>query len=133
MALQFLTKIFGGANPIKTIADIADKFITTKQEKAEFEKQMEQVFQAAEQFAQNTVTERHENDMKSDSFLSKNIRPLIFIFCLGMTTIFAFTDGNFGAFQVKPEYIELYKLILGAAVSFYFIGRTIEKVNKIRK
>jgi len=131
MALEFLTKLFGG-NPVKEIGEIADKFITTKQEKREFELEIEKFLQSKEDSAQNTITERHKYDMQSDSWLSKNIRPLIFIFAFGMVTLFAFTDGNIGGFSINQEYIEIYKLVLGAAITFYFVGRSWEKVNKIK-
>ena len=131
MALQFLAKIFGG-NPVETIANVVDKFVHTKEEKEKARLELVNLLQSAEDKAQEQVTVRHQSDMTSDSWLSKNIRPLIFVFSLFMVTLFAFTDGNVGEFEIQPEYIELYKLILGAAVSFYFIGRTIEKINKMR-
>jgi hypothetical protein len=132
MALEFLTKLFGG-NPVKEIGEIADKFITTKQEKKEFELEVEKFLQSKEDTAQDTISARHANDMKSDSWLSKNIRPLIFIFSFAMVTLFAFTDGNIGEFSINQEYIEIYKLVLGAAITFYFVGRSWEKVQKIKK
>ena len=132
MALQFLAKIFGG-NPVETIANVVDRFVHTKGEKEEARLELAKLLQSAEDTAQQQVTARHKSDMASDSWLSKNIRPLIFVFSLFMVTLFAFTDGNIGEFTIQPHYVELYKLILGAAVSFYFIGRSIEKINKIRK
>ena len=131
MALQFLAKIFGG-NPVETIANVVDKFVHTKEEKAKARLELAKLLESAERTAQQQVTDRHRSDMSSDNWLSKSIRPLIFVFSLVMVTLFAFTDGNVGEFEIQPEYIDLYKLILGAAVSFYFIGRSIEKINKIR-
>ena len=132
MALQFLAKIFGG-NPVETIANVVDKFVHTKEEKEKARLELVNILNQAETKAQDSITARHQSDMASDSWLSKNIRPLIFVFSLFMVTLFSFTDGNVGDFEIQPEYIELYKLILGAAVSFYFIGRSIEKINRIRK
>jgi len=130
MALAWLAKIFGG-NPLETIGNIADKFIQTKGEKAQFQKEMEQLLQNAEINAQNTVTERHASDMQSDSWLSKNIRPMVFIYALAMITIASVTDGNVGEFEIKESYVSLMELIAGAAVAFYFLGRSAEKITKM--
>lgn len=132
MALQWLAKIFG-TNPIEAIGNIADKFIQTKEEKAQFQKEMEQLLQNAEINAQNTVTERHKHDMQSDSWLSKNIRPSVFIYSLIMITLGMLFDGNIGGFEIKESYVDLMELITGAAVTFYFLGRSAEKITKIVK
>ena len=86
----------------------------------------------AEIQAQQELTKRHRADMASDSWLSKNIRPLTLIVTFGLMTLFAVADGNLGNFTVKKDYIEMIRLVFSAAVSFYFIGRTVEKIVDIR-
>lgn len=129
--MGFLSKIFG-SNPIKEIGDIADRFITTKEEKEEFKRLLIEKENEFELKSQDIYTRRQELDMKSDSRLSKNIRPLSLIFLMLMVTIFAFTDGNVGEFSVREEYINLYNSLLLSAFGFYFVLRGVEKIQKIR-
>ena len=128
--LPILSKLFGGNNPIKTIADVADRFITTKGEKLQFERDLKEILIKAEQSAEEERTKRHENDMRSDSWLSKNIRPMSLIFLLIVLTTFALTDGNVGEFVIKEHYISIYEQLALAAFSFYFIIRGINKFIK---
>ena len=75
---DILAKIFGtGALDVgNKIAGIADKFIRTKDEKAEFEKTMTEIFIQAEVEQQKNVSERWRHDMASDNKLSKSVRPI---------------------------------------------------------
>ena len=79
------------------------------------------------------VTKRWEADMKSDSYLSKNIRPLILIYITVIFTALAFTDGNIGEFQIAKEYIPIFQTLLVTVYGAYFVGRTWEKAKKINK
>ena len=65
--------------------------------------------------------------MQSDSFLSKNIRPLVMVFLTAMFTILAFTDGNIGQFSIQKEYIPIFQTLLVTVYGAYFVGRTWEK------
>jgi len=73
------------------------------------------------------ITRRQEIDMMSDSWLSKNIRPMAFIYMLMMTTLFTFSDGNLGSFVVKLGWIELWTTLTVTFAIFYAGGRTMEK------
>ena len=70
---EILAKIFGGAagGVAEKLTGIVDKFVRTKDEKAEFEKQMTEIFIQAEAEQQKNVTERWKSDMASDNKLSK--------------------------------------------------------------
>jgi len=89
----------------------------------EIEKQQNEL--EAEIKAGEAVTERWKADMSSDSWLSKNIRPLTLIFILGIYTVFAAAS----AFDLAVE--EAYVTLLGQwgmlIMSAYFVGRTVEK------
>lgn len=77
------------------------------------------------------LTERLKADMQSDSWLSKNVRPLVLIYLMGAWTLFAgFSLYNH---QVNPEYVEMLKQMLMAAFGFYFVSRGVEKVTSILK
>ena len=79
-------------------------------------------------------TSRHAADMKSDSWMSKNIRPLTLIFLMGFYSAIAITDSiGTLAFDVKPAYISLLETLMMTAFGFYFVMRGAEKITKIAK
>ena len=82
---------------IKEVGDVLDKLTTTKEEKLEASKTIQEILEKANSDAQAQVTERWKADMASDSFLSKNIRPLVLIFLTAVFTILSFFDGNVGS------------------------------------
>ena len=84
----------------------------------------------ADQDAQTQITERWKLDMQSDSFLSKNIRPLVLIYLTVIFTALAFFDGNIGGFQVDEAYIPIFQSLLITVYGAYFVGRTWEKAKK---
>lgn len=73
------------------------------------------------------LTERAKNDMLSDSWLSKNIRPCILIFLSLVITALCSIDSAKIGFEVDAAWIELFKMAWLGALSYYFIGRSIEK------
>jgi len=79
------------------------------------------------------LTARHAADMASDSWLSKNIRPLSLVFLLGTVSVLALFDGNVGEFVVGNSYVELFRQLLLLAFGFYFGSRGVEKVVKVWK
>jgi len=130
---KILAKLFGnaGAGVASKLGNLVDKFVRTKDEKADFEKQMEQIFIKAELDLEKEITSRHAADMASDSWLSKNIRPLLTIFSLALYTLFALTDGNIGDFNIANQYVDLLGQIVIMSLGFYFTSRGIEKTAKI--
>jgi hypothetical protein len=76
---------------------------------------------------------RHATDMASDSWLSKNIRPLTLIFLLLIFSAITIIDSASGSFDVKQEYITLYGQLLLTAFSFYFVLRGVEKIMITKK
>ena len=119
---QWLT---GGV--IKNIGDVVDKLTTTKEEKLLIKKQIQEILEKADTEAQAQVTERWKADMASDSFLSKNIRPLVLIYLTFIFTVLSFFDGNIGGFVVAGQYIPIFQSLLITVYGAYFIGRTWEK------
>ena len=132
---NILAKLFGtaGGNIAEKISGIIDKHTFSKVEKAQFEKEMEQVFIKAELDLEKEITSRHANDMASDSWLSKNIRPLLTIFSLFLYTLFALIDGNIGDFNIANQYVDLLGQIVIMSLGFYFTSRGIEKTAKIMR
>lgn len=132
---NILGKIFGkGAETaISGIADVADRFIQTKEEKAEFEKAMTEVLFKAEQVDQVNVTERWKADMSSDNKLSKAIRPLVLAFLTVAVITIIILDGSLDTFVIKHDWVVLLEVILINVYTAYFGGRTIEKFKSMTK
>jgi hypothetical protein len=132
---NILAKLFGGAGGsiAEKISGIIDKHTFSKVEKAQFEKEMEEIFIKAELDLEREITNRHANDMASDSWLSKNIRPMLTIFSLVLYTLFALIDGNIGEFNIANQYVDLLGQIVIMSLGFYFTSRGIEKTAKIIK
>ena len=121
---------FLGGGVVKQVGDVLDNLTTSKEEKLEAKRKMEEVLMQAEAQAQEQVTRRWEADMKSDNWLSKNIRPLICIFLTIMFIIISIFDGNLGEFVISPAYIPIYQTLLITVYGAYFAGRSIEKIRK---
>ena len=81
---------------------------------------------------QYELTERLSADMGSDSWLSKNIRPMVLIFLLLAYTGFAI--ASMFDFETRGNYVELLGNWGMVVMSFYFGGRTFEKIaDKVKK
>lgn len=128
---KILTKIFGdaGVSIVDKIAGVADRFIRTKDEKAKFQKEMEQIWIQAESDMQKNVTERWKYDMINGNVLSKSVRPIVLLFLIFSVVVLVFVDSGSVKFEVSSEWIELLKVLLMVTVSAYFGGRSYEKVK----
>tara|TARA_Y100001937_G_scaffold123094_1_gene185419 strand:+ start:38 stop:439 length:402 start_codon:yes stop_codon:yes gene_type:complete len=128
---KIITKIFGdaGVSVVDKIAGVADRFIRTKDEKAKFQKEMEQIWIQAESDMQKNVTERWKYDMINGNVLSKSVRPIVLLFLIFSIIVLVFVDSASIKFEVSSEWLELLKLLLTVTVSAYFGGRSYEKVK----
>ena len=128
-----MNKIFAWltGSVIKEVGDVIDKFTTTKEEKLEANRQIQIILETAEANAQREVTSRWESDMNSDSWLAKNIRPMVLVYLTFIFTLLAFTDGNIGEFKIAKEYIPIIQTLLVTAYGAYFVGRSWEKGKQI--
>ena len=121
---------FLGGNVIEKVGNVIDNLSTSKEEAMAAKKAIKEVMMKAESDAQSQVTKRWEADMKSDNWLSKNIRPLICIFLTAMFVVISIFDGNAGGFQIAPAYVPIYQTLLITVYGAYFAGRSIEKIKK---
>ena len=76
------------------------------------------------------LTKRAEADMKSDSWLSKNIRPMTLVFILLTYTAFGLMSA--WDLEVNNNYVELLGQWGMLIMSFYFGGRTLEKIMDMK-
>ena len=132
---DILAKIFGGAagGVADKLTSVVDKFVRTKDEKAQFEKEMTEIFIQAEADQQKNVTDRWKSDMASDNKLSKSVRPITLIFLFVSTVLLIFIDSGFINFAVDDEWKELLKMLLITITAAYFGGRSYEKGKSIKK
>ena len=125
---KLLNFLSGGV--VKQVGDVIDNLSTSDEERLEAKRKMEEVLMQAESQAQEQVTRRWEADMKSDNWLSKNIRPLICIFLTAIFVVLSVFDGNIGGFVIQESYIPIYQTLLITVYGAYFAGRSIEKIKK---
>ncbi len=129
---KILAKLFGsaGSGIADKISGIIDKHTFSKEEKAQIKKEMDQMWIDAEADMQKNVTDRWKTDMSSDSWLSKNVRPLVLIFLVVSTVLMVFIDAGVISFEVKANWIDLLQLVLITVIGAYFGGRSAEKFKK---
>ena len=130
-----LAKIFGkaGGSVVDKLAGVADRFITTGDEKRAFQKDMEQIFLDAEAAMQKNVTERWKADLEHGNWLTRAVRPLVLIFLILSTVIMVFVDSGSINFNVEQKWTDLLQLVLMTTIGAYFGGRSAEKFNQIKK
>jgi hypothetical protein len=130
--MSILGKIFssGAGELIKNVGGVIDNLHTSAEEKAEAEAKIKDLVMGYEAEMQKQVTERWKMDMQSDSWLSKNIRPLVLIFLVVSTVLLVFIDAGVIAFEVKASWVDLLQLVLITVIGAYFGGRSLEKVKK---
>ena len=109
---------------IKDISKVIDNLHTSEEERLQAKQKLQELLEQADKDAQDQVTERWKFDMQSDSFLSKNIRPLVLVFLTAVFTLLAFTDGNIGEFKIQEEYIPIFQSLLITVYGAYFEGRS---------
>lgn len=78
------------------------------------------------------VTKRWQSDMASDSWLSKNIRPLSLAFLTVSLFIYIILDSSMQGFKIDKEWIDLLSSLLLLVYGGYFGARAIEKITKMR-
>ena len=127
-----LSKIFSGgaAELIKGVGGVIDNLHTSAEEKLAAEQKIKDMIMGYEAEMQKQVTERWKVDMASDSWLSKNIRPLVLIFLCVSTVLLIFIDAGVISFEVKASWVDLLQLVLITVIGAYFGGRSLEKVKK---
>ena len=130
--MSILTKMFSGgaADLIKSVGGVLDNLTTSKEEKLEAERKIKELIANYEVEMEKNITYRWEADLKSDSWLSKNVRPMTLIFLIVCTMLLIFIDAGAINFNVKDSYVDLLQLVLITVIGAYFGGRSLEKVKK---
>jgi len=120
----------GAAELVKGVGGVIDDLHTSNEEKLEAERKIKELIANYEVEMEKNITSRWEADLKSDSWLSKNVRPLVLIFLIVCTMLLIFIDAGALNFEVKSSWVDLLQLVLITVIGAYFGGRSFEKVKK---
>ena len=120
----------GAADLVKNVGGVIDDLHTSKEEKFEAERKIKELIANYEVEMEKNITARWEADLKSDSWLSKNVRPMTLIFLIVCTMLLIFIDAGALNFEVKSSWVDLLQLVLITVIGAYFGGRSFEKVKK---
>ena len=127
-----LNKLFsGGASKlVDSVGSVLDNVITTDEEKLEAKRKLKEVILSHEAEMERNITDRWTAAMNSDSWLSKNVRPLVLIFLVVSTVLMIFIDAGTIQFTVEEKWTDLLQLVLITVIGAYFGGRSLEKRKK---
>ena len=130
--MSILTKIFsaGASDLVSSIGGVVDNLTTSKEEKLEAERKIKELVSNYEVEMEKTITDRWKSDMASDSWMSKNVRPLVLIFLVVSTVLMMFIDAGVLSFNVEAKWTDLLQLVLITVIGAYFGGRSLEKTKK---
>ncbi|MFK5893717.1 MAG: hypothetical protein QM504_10905 [Pseudomonadota bacterium] len=124
-----IASLFSGENGlINQLTKSVDTFVTTSKEKEQLKQNMLSILKSHEENLQHELTERHRTDMNSDSWLSKNIRPMVLIFILTVYSFFSIVDTTAVGLDINEAYVELLGQWGIMIMSFYFGSRGVEKI-----
>ena len=130
--MGILNKLFsGGASKlVDSVGSVLDNVITTDEEKLEAKRKLKEVILSHEAEMERNITDRWTADMNSDSWLSKNVRPMVLIFLVVSTVLMIFIDAGTIQFTVEQKWTDLLQLVLITVIGAYFGGRSFEKSKK---
>ena len=130
--MNLLNKLFSGGTSklVESVGGVLDNLTTTKDEKLEAKRKLKELIMSHEAEMERNITDRWQADMNSDSWLSKNVRPLVLIFLVVCTVLMIFIDAGTIKFTVEEKWTDLLQLVLITVIGAYFGGRSLEKRNK---
>ena len=130
--MSILKKIFSGAGStlIESVGGVIDNLVTTDDEKLEAKRKLKELVMNHEAQMEKNITDRWTADMNSDSWLSKNVRPMVLIFLIVCTMLLIFIDAGAVKFTVEEKWTDLLQLVLITVIGAYFGGRSVEKFKK---
>jgi hypothetical protein len=130
--MSILASIFsGGATElVKGVGGVIDNLHTSKEEKLAAEQKIKELVANYEVQMEKEISSRWQADMASDSWLSKNVRPLVLIFLVVSTVLLMFIDAGVIDFVVEAKWTDLLQLVLITVIGAYFGGRSLEKTKK---
>ena len=130
--MSILTSLFAGgaADLVKGVGGVIDNLHTSKEEKLDAEAKIQELIANHQAKMEQNITDRWSADMNSDSWLSKNVRPLVLVFLVVSTVLMIFIDAGTINFTVEAKWTDLLQLVLITVIGAYFGGRSLEKTKK---
>ena len=130
--MSILGKMFSGgaADLINSVGDVVDNLHTSKEEKLAAQHKIKKLVANYEVEMEKNISDRWKADMNSDSWLSKNVRPMILIFLVVSTVLMIFIDAGTIQFTVEQKWTDLLQLVLITVIGAYFGGRSFEKSKR---
>ena len=130
--MSILSQIFssGATELVKGVGGVIDNLHTSEDEKLAAAQKVKELIASYEIEMEKQVTSRWDADMKSDSWLSKNVRPMTLIFLVVSTVLMIFIDAGTIKFVVEPKWTDLLQIVLITVIGAYFGGRSLEKTKK---
>lgn len=105
---------------VSAVADVVDQFVQTPAEK-----------EAARAAIEQEISKRWNSDMNSDSWLSKNVRPLTLAAVMIFLILMTFFEG-FGISSVDERWIGLWELVSLTVIGGYFAVRSVDKRTRMK-
>ena len=132
--MSILTNLFSGgaADLVKGVGGVIDNLHTSKEEKLAAEQKIQELIANHQAKMEQNITDRWTADMKSDSWLAKNIRPATLAFLVISTVLMIFIDAGTISFTVEEKWTDLLQLVLITVIGAYFGGRSYEKCTKVK-
>lgn len=117
-----ITKLLGKSaqQTIEAVSNVVDKYVSTPEEKAAIKASIE-----AE------ISNRWNADMNSNSWLSKNVRPLTLIVVVTFLVLMTFFDGM-GWVEVDSAWVQLWNMLSVTVVGGYFAVRSLDKRGNVK-
>ena len=129
--MNILGMLSGGG--VKDLVDgvggVIDNLHTSKEEKLEAEQKIKELVVSYQTNLEKEISSRWNADMQSDSWLSKNVRPLVLVFLVISTVLLIFIDAGAINFVVEAKWTDLLQLVLITVIGAYFGGRSLEKTK----
>jgi len=130
--MGILNKLFsaGASKLVDSVGGVIDNLVTTDEEKLDAKRKLKELIMNHEVQMEQNITDRWTADMNSDSWLSKNVRPMVLVFLVVSTVLMIFIDAGTINFEVEPKWTDLLQLVLITVIGAYFGGRSLEKRKK---
>ena len=130
--MSILSTIFSGGTKdlVEGVGNVIDNLHTSKEEKLAAEQKIKELVASYQTNLEKEISTRWDSDMKSDSWLSKNIRPMTLAFLVISTVLMIFVDAGTINFVVEEKWTDLLQIVLITVIGAYFGGRSLEKTKK---
>ena len=121
---NIIKELFNGG-----VTNLVDEVVTSKEEAQTLKNELRKIEVDLTKTIEQEVSKRWVADMQSDSYLAKNIRPLVLAFLVVSTVVMVFIDSGTITFEVKDTWVDLLQIVLITEIGAYFGSRGLEKVK----